>query len=144
FFLLSKKNSLALTNFYAYKCMHMQTLSKTTHKIPVAVVGGRGYSGQELARLLKHHPEAYLAGSFNSSNTHELKAADYKAVFLATPAEVSVELAPKLLQQGVHVIDLSGAFRLPVGQVKDTYKEWYKLEHTQTDLVMKAHYGLVP
>lgn len=110
----------------------------------MAIIGGRGYSGQELARLLKHHPLAQLTGSFNSTNVADLKAQDYRAVFLATPAEVSLELAPKFLAQGLDVIDLSGAFRLPTGDVTSTYSQWYKLDHSATDWVAKAQFGLVP
>lgn len=124
--------------------MHMHTLSNSTHKIPVAVVGGRGYSGQELLRLFKHHPAIDLKANLNSQTAHELSTIKCDVVFLATPAEASLELAPKLLEQGKHVIDLSGAFRLPVGDVKANYKTWYKMEHEATDLVARAQYGLLP
>ncbi|MBY0516895.1 MAG: N-acetyl-gamma-glutamyl-phosphate reductase [Bacteriovoracaceae bacterium] len=122
----------------------MQNLFNSTHKIPVAIVGGRGYSGAELTRLLKHHPQAYVAGSFNSQTANEVLNGTYQTVFLATPAEASLELAPKLLARGMNVIDLSGAFRLPLGDVKAEYLKWYKFEHLETELVAKAHYGLVP
>lgn len=61
-------------------------------------------------------------------------------VFLATPAETSLELAPHLLSQGKTVIDLSGAFRLK----KHDYKKWYALNHDQHDLLQIAKYGLMP
>ncbi len=60
-------------------------------------------------------------------------------VFLATPAEVSMELAPALLGAGVKVIDLSGAFRL---QDEETYRRWYKSEHKVPTLLSEAVYGL--
>lgn len=60
-------------------------------------------------------------------------------VFLATPAEVSMQLAPAMLQTGVKVIDLSGAFRL---RTVDNYAKWYKEEHTQPALLAEAVYGL--
>jgi N-acetyl-gamma-glutamyl-phosphate reductase len=60
-------------------------------------------------------------------------------VFLATPVEVSMELAPALLAAGIKVIDLSGAFRL--GD-KETYSRWYKEPHTAIPLLAEAAYGL--
>ena len=54
------------------------------------------------------------------------------AVFLATPAEVSLELAPAMLEAGVKVIDLSGAFRL---RTAERYEQWYKAAHTQPALL---------
>lgn len=61
------------------------------------------------------------------------------AVMLATPAEVSLQLAGPLLAQGTKVIDLSGAFRL---RDAETYSRWYKERHTQPDLLARAVYGL--
>jgi N-acetyl-gamma-glutamyl-phosphate reductase len=58
---------------------------------------------------------------------------------LATPPEVSMELAPALLSTGVKVVDLSGAFRLGTPQ---NYERWYKESHTQTELLASAVYGL--
>ena len=60
-------------------------------------------------------------------------------VFLATPPEVSMDLAPAMLQAGARVIDLSGAFRLGT---PDNYKAWYKADHTQPELLAEAAYGL--
>jgi N-acetyl-gamma-glutamyl-phosphate reductase len=60
-------------------------------------------------------------------------------VFLATPAEVSLELAPAMLEAGARVIDLSGAFRL---RTPDNYARWYRAEHTQPALLAEAAYGL--
>jgi N-acetyl-gamma-glutamyl-phosphate reductase len=59
--------------------------------------------------------------------------------FLATPHEVSAELAPKLLDAGLHVIDLSGAFRFASA---DTYSTWYKLPTPHASLLGEAVYGL--
>jgi N-acetyl-gamma-glutamyl-phosphate reductase len=61
-------------------------------------------------------------------------------VFLATPAEVSLNLAPKIVAQGKKVIDLSGAFRLK----KNDYNKWYGFEHTEAQSLAQATYGLVP
>ena len=61
------------------------------------------------------------------------------AIFLATPPEVSMELAPAMIAAGAKVIDLSGAFRLGTA---DRYKQWYKADHTQPALLAEAAYGL--
>ncbi len=60
-------------------------------------------------------------------------------MFLATPAEVSLELAPAMLAAGAKVIDLSGAFRLRTPEV---YARWYKATHTHPELLEQAAYGL--
>jgi len=113
-------------------------------KIQVAVVGGSGYSGLELMRLLKKHPCIDVKGSFNSQNASEMNPSDYQLVFLATPAEVSAALAPLIIEAGVNVIDLSGAFRLNTNDIKATYLEWYGMDHSSPELVKKAKYGLHP
>jgi N-acetyl-gamma-glutamyl-phosphate reductase len=58
---------------------------------------------------------------------------------LATPAEVSMELAPAILEAGAKVIDLSGAFRL---RSPENYSRWYKEKHTEPSLLAEAVYGL--
>lgn len=127
--------------------------------ISAAIVGARGYTGLELAKLLLVHPAVSLAECYATkgfSLAEELGDAKALAVqchaqeslvdsqvslvFLATPAEVSMELAPKLLAQGKTVIDLSGAFRLK----KHDYKSWYAMDHAEPALLKSAHYGLVP
>jgi N-acetyl-gamma-glutamyl-phosphate reductase len=60
-------------------------------------------------------------------------------VFLATPPEVSMELAPIMLSAGARVVDLSGAFRL---RTPENYAAWYKETHTQPELLAEAVYGL--
>jgi N-acetyl-gamma-glutamyl-phosphate reductase len=60
-------------------------------------------------------------------------------VFLATPPEVSMELAPAMLAAGARVVDLSGAFRL---RTPENYAAWYKETHTQPGLLAEAVYGL--
>src|SRR5712664_2594027 len=59
--------------------------------------------------------------------------------FLATPAEVSLELVPRLLESGVKAIDLSGAFRLRDAAL---YPKHYGFEHARPDLLSEAFYGL--
>lgn len=129
------------------------------NRMTCSVVGARGYSGLELAKLLLAHPGADLKCCFATS---EFKLSDYlnsaaagnvtcltddklaanltDVVFLATPAEVSLKLAPMVLAAGKKVIDLSGAFRLK----KNSYQQWYGFEHTEGALLKKANYGLAP
>jgi N-acetyl-gamma-glutamyl-phosphate reductase len=66
-------------------------------------------------------------------------AAGIQVVFLATPPEVSIEMTPSLLDAGIKVVDLSGAFRL---RTPENYLHWYKPEHTAPALLAEAAYGL--
>lgn len=132
-------------------------------KLSVAIVGARGYSGLELARILLRHPAFQLA-AVSANSPFELydevvepaarevpfvpleqllQLSSIHAVFLATPAETSLELAPKFLARGAHVIDLSGAFRLKRGGPA-AYKKWYGMQHEREDLLAMAEYGLRP
>ena len=125
--------------------------------IPVGIVGFRGYSGAELVSILAKHPQAEPVllehrdaedqarplghpgprrAKFSPESVH---AEGLAAVFLATPAEVSLELTLALLETGTKVIDLSGAFRL--GTVEN-YKRWYKEPHDHPELLAEAVYGL--
>lgn len=136
-----------------------QKLAFTGVKTPVSIVGARGYTGLELARLLLHHPAVELTHCFATQsfrlsddlldkkaervvclNESQLMHNLTDIVFLATPAEVSLKLAPQIIQQGKRVIDLSGAFRLK----KNDYKKWYNFEHSEPSLLAKAEYGLSP
>jgi N-acetyl-gamma-glutamyl-phosphate reductase len=124
----------------------------------VGIVGFRGYSGAELIRILDRHPhtEPVLMEHRSDSGAVPLprgakrqktipctadavRGEGLKAVFLATPPEVSMELTPSLLEAGAKVIDLSGAFRL---RNAEAYKRWYKEEHTAPALFAEAAYGL--
>ncbi|MGH9721385.1 MAG: N-acetyl-gamma-glutamyl-phosphate reductase, partial [Bryobacteraceae bacterium] len=79
-------------------------------------------------------------GPHRAPSTPEAVAAEKLAVvFLATPADVSMELAPSMLEAGARVIDLSGAFRL---RTSERYTHWYKEPHTQPALLDEAAYGL--
>jgi N-acetyl-gamma-glutamyl-phosphate reductase len=66
-------------------------------------------------------------------------AAGCQVVLLATPAEVSLDLAPRLLDAGIKVIDLSGAFRL---RDAAEYPRFYRFTHPRPDLLAEAAYGL--
>jgi len=128
------------------------------NKYKAGVVGFSGYSGAELVRLLGSHPnvEPVLlehrqdpGGRPAPVNHPQLRRAPSSpdsvgdeglaVVFLATPPEVSMDLAPGLLDAGAKVIDLSGAFRL---RDAATYARWYKQEHTAPQLLGEAVYGL--
>ncbi len=121
------------------------------------IAGFTGYSGAELVRILSRHPavEPVLLehresgerrGPWNGRGlkrmpctAESVKAAGLAAVFLATPADVSMDLAPALLETGAAVIDLSGAFRLGAAA---NFERWYKEPHRAPDLLAEAAYGL--
>ncbi len=130
--------------------------------IRVGIVGGTGYTGVELLRILAQHPEAQLemitsrkeAGTpvaemypslrgfvdlaFSDTMTADLTGCD--VVFYATPHGVAMADAPRLVEAGVRIIDLAADFRL---QDPTTFEQWYKLPHTCTALLAEAAYGLV-
>lgn len=123
--------------------MHKQVNSQY---FQVAIIGSSGYSGLELTRLLKKHPQISLVSCYGSQEMAVFwkSVSSFNVVFLATPAEVSLELVPLLLKAGVHVIDLSGAFRLKTTDISADYLKWYNLQHHESEWVKKAHFGLVP
>jgi N-acetyl-gamma-glutamyl-phosphate reductase len=125
---------------------------------PVGVVGFRGYSGAELARILSRHPAVNVVLlEHRSDPDHQqirlgrevpkilpatvqtVREEELKLVFLATPADVSMDLVPRFLDTGTRVVDLSGAFRL---RDVETHRRWYKEEHTSACLLKEAVYGL--
>ena len=128
----------------------------------VAVVGARGYSGLELVRILLKHPKVKIEVCFATDAEFTLSdylpeneasrisilpmdqfdsiAAGVNTVFLATPAEVSMKLAPRALKLGADVIDLSGAFRLSSAAAR----EWYGLSEEGQSCLSQAEYGLTP
>lgn len=124
----------------------------------VGIVGFRGYSGVDLVRILSRHPGADLylmehrldAGAsptpigFRPHNTilcsiDAAKSAHLDCVLLATHPDVSMELTPGLLEAGIKVVDLSGAYRL---RTVENYERWYKEAHHQPELLKEAVYGL--
>ncbi len=115
----------------------------------VAVVGITGYAGQELDRLLEEHPNIAIAGRFASKADDRFRAEAFSherlrklapdVVVLATDHELSLELTPRLLEEGYRVVDMSGAFRL---RDERLYPEWYGLEHTSPKLLDVAVYGM--
>ena len=129
--------------------------------IKVGIVGGTGYTGAELLRILARHPRArvevltsrqeagkradelfpHLRGHCNAvfAQPDPRKLADCEAVFFATPHGTAMQMAPDLIAAGVKIIDLSADFRL-----KDPgeYRHWYQHQHTAVDLLGEAVYGL--
>jgi N-acetyl-gamma-glutamyl-phosphate reductase len=135
-----------------------------THPQQVAVVGVTGYTGFELARLLLRHPEVRnpvfyvretngakcLAELFpqlrglgeaplRTLSVDAIKQSGAGTAFLATPHEASAEIAPALVEAGIRVVDLSGAFRF---RNPETFKSWYKLPTPHADWLGEAVYGL--
>ena len=129
--------------------------------IKVGIVGGTGYTGVELLRLLAAHPQVSLqvitsradAGTLVSQMfpslrgyvdlpfTHPDQAHLEKCdlVFFATPNGIAMQQARALLDAGVRVIDLAADFRL---QDIATWEKWYGMTHACPDLVDEAVYGL--
>lgn len=129
--------------------------------IKVGIVGGTGYTGVELLRLLVQHREVEVvaitsrgdAGTPVASMFPSLrgrldlkfedpavcKLKDCDLVFFATPNGVAMQQAPELLDAGVKVIDLAADFR-----IKDVaeWEKWYAMKHASPDWVAQAVYGL--
>lgn len=132
-------------------------MNNYSSKVPVGIAGFRGYSGAELVRILSRHPAVEVVLLEHRSDLEErpgllgleppksipatpeaVRQEGVDLVFLATPAEVSMELAPGMLETGAKVIDLSGAFRL---RDAETYSKWYKERHRAAFLLEEAVYG---
>ncbi|MES2206427.1 MAG: N-acetyl-gamma-glutamyl-phosphate reductase [Pseudomonadota bacterium] len=131
------------------------------NKVQVGIVGGTGYTGVELLRILAQHPHVNLkaitsrqeAGmpvsrlfpslrgavdlAFSSPDEAMLSSCD--VVFFATPNGVAMKQVPSLLEAGVKVIDLAADFRL-----KDAaeWERWYGMPHACPELLSEAVYGL--
>jgi len=129
-------------------------------KIKIGIVGASGYTGSELVRILINHPHAEIkfitsessAGKkFSELHTAFIKLLELPlinvesalkesvdVVFLALPHGVSMNYAPKFLDKGAVVIDLSGDYRL---DNLATYEKWYQ-KHESSELLKTAIYGL--
>jgi N-acetyl-gamma-glutamyl-phosphate reductase len=130
----------------------------------IAVIGVTGYTGFELATLLLRHPaiskptfyvrdtngqhclsqlfpqlRGWGEASLRPLSLDTITASNAGAVFLATPHEVSAELAPELLDAGLRVIDLSGAFRFASAA---TFSSWYRLPTPHAPRLGEAVYGM--
>jgi len=129
--------------------------------IKIGIVGGTGYTGVELLRLLAHHPESEVrtitsrkdagtrvADLFPSlRGRYDLAFVDPAAaelarcdvVFFATPHGVAMAQARELTGAGVRIVDLAADFRLKDAAV---FEKWYRIPHTCPDLLAEAVYGL--
>ncbi|ONN50292.1 N-acetyl-gamma-glutamyl-phosphate reductase [Acinetobacter genomosp. 33YU] len=129
--------------------------------ISVGIVGGTGYTGVELLRILLRHPKAQVrvltsrteAGKpvadmfpnlrghtdlqFSDLNIDALKECD--VVFFATPHGVAMQHAKDLIEAGTKVIDLAADFRL---QNLEQFEKWYGMEHACPDVLKDSVYGL--
>lgn len=131
-------------------------------KIKVGIVGGTGYTGVELLRLLSGHPQVELV-AITSRKEDGLPVADMYAnlrgvvdlafsspekarldqcdvVFFATPHGVAMAQAKELLAAGVKIIDLAADFRL---QDTAVFEKWYRMPHACPDVLESSAYGLV-
>ena len=129
--------------------------------VKVGIVGGTGYTGVELLRLLARHPAVKLvvitsrkeAGmpvsdmfpslrrvvDLKFSTPEQAPLAECDVVFFATPHGVAMDMGPALVKAGVKVIDLAADFRL---QDAALFEQWYKMPHAALDLLAEAVYGL--
>ncbi len=129
--------------------------------VKVGIVGGTGYTGVELLRLLAQHPEVQLqaitsrkeAGMPVSDMFPSLRGrvglkfvepgdaglSSCDVVFFATPNGIAMQETRALLEAGVRVIDLAADFR-----IKDAalWEKWYGMQHACPDLIAEAVYGL--
>ena len=139
----------------------VESLEKEVSVKKVAIVGGTGYTGVELLRLLARHPEVEVCAitsrseagkavseiypslrgeydlAFTQPTTQALAQADL--VFFATPNGVAMKQAPDLLALGCKVIDLAADFRI---QNVSVWSSWYGMEHACPELLDSAVYGL--
>lgn len=130
-------------------------------KIQVGIVGGTGYTGVELLRLLASHSQSEVVAitsrsemgvkvadmypnlrgfydlAFSEPNIDVLKRCD--VVFFATPHGVAMSMAPELTAAGVKVIDLAADFRI---NDLDIWAKWYGFEHTCPEIMSQVAYGL--
>ena len=129
--------------------------------VKIGIVGGTGYTGVELLRLLAQHPDADVrvitsrkdaetpvAAMFPSLRRRytlafcdpaQANLAACDVVFFATPHGVAMAAARELVQAGVKIIDLAADFRLADPAV---FERWYKMPHGCTDLLAESVYGL--
>ena len=130
-------------------------------RLRVGIVGGTGYTGVELLRLLAYHPHARVCAVTSRAQAgqqvcdffpslrgiYEIEfsepgvdaLADCDVVFFATPTGTAMQLAPSLIERGVKVVDLSADFRL---EDVALWEQWYGETHACPELLSEAVYGL--
>jgi len=130
-------------------------------KIKVSIVGGSGYTGIELLRLLISHPNVIIHQitsrndvgklvsdiypSLRGSLPHtfidpaQAKLKEAELVFFATPNGIAMNYVKELLESGVKVIDLAADFRI---QDVSIWEKWYEMKHNAVEELKKAVYGL--
>jgi N-acetyl-gamma-glutamyl-phosphate reductase len=135
--------------------------AKAMARIKAGIVGGTGYSGVEILRLLAQHPQVEIAVATSRQEAGKAVSAAYPSlrgrvalaftkpedpalkkcdvVFFCTPNGVAMNDARALLDAGARIVDISADFRL-----KDIaeWERWYKVKHAAPDLVAEAVYGL--
>ena len=129
-------------------------------KLKVGIIGGSGYTGIELLRLLHQHPGAEVHAITSRAlqgkklyevfpNMHGMSDLSYllpddeklfecDVVFFATPHGVAMNSAGLFLERNIKVIDLGADFRITDSAI---WSEWYNMEHTQESLLNEAVYG---
>lgn len=126
----------------------------------VGIIGGTGYTGSELSRILCTHPDVELAALTSRQNAGKKVTAvhtflngysdisftekisetsDLDLIFVATPHGVAMNEVPSLLDSGIKAIDLSGDYRL---HDIPLYEKWYGHQHTDAENLKNAVYGL--
>ncbi|HBP28610.1 MAG TPA: N-acetyl-gamma-glutamyl-phosphate reductase [Advenella kashmirensis] len=137
-------------------------MASSSSTVKVGIVGGTGYTGVELLRLLSAHPNVRLHAitsrkeegmpvsamfpnlrghvdlAFSTPENAALTECD--VVFFATPHGVAMAQARELMDAGVKVIDLAADFRL---QDTAVFEKWYKMPHSCPDILKQSAYGLV-
>lgn len=130
---------------------------KIKKDIKVGIIGGSGYTGEELLRILCSHDAtdviAISSRELNGKSTNELVKDsnltfidpedniffESEVVFFSTPHGVSSKVAKDFIDKGIKVIDLSADFRLKDIKV---WKKWYGSDHPQVELLSESIYGL--
>lgn len=139
----------------------MNTSMNHSAKVKIGIVGGTGYTGVELLRLLVQHPNVELTAvtsrseagqdvhalypnlrghldlQFSQPEVDNLRQCDL--VFFATPNGVAMKMVPELLKANVKIVDLAADFRLKDPLV---WQEWYGMPHACVDVLEQAVYGL--
>lgn len=123
----------------------------------VGIIGGSGFTGEELLRFLSNHPNteviAISSRTLLGQSTNQIVEGsdlifiepdndifyDCEVVFFATPHGVSMNLVNLFVNKNIKVIDLSADFRL---KDKGIWEEWYNVPHSQEELLSESVYGL--